>query len=121
MSRLPASYRDIKGLLALDDVDLSVIESKASVLSLAECLQYLTIDEDDLSESEMDTAFKVHRKGRLDAIHKAGLNLFSQMAGRNGAEASLSYLKQMSATFKEEGAVSTSSAGFNFNITMDEG
>jgi hypothetical protein len=120
MSRLPTSYRDIKGLVTLDDIDLNVIESKASVLSLAECYHYLTVDENDLSEQDKEAAFKVHRKGRLEAVHKAANSLFSQMNSRNGTEAALSYLKQMSDTFKEEGAVSGTSNGFSFNIHMDE-
>ena len=83
-----------------------------------ECYDYLTVDPAELSEIDKDTAYKVHRKGQLHAVHKASENLFIQMKQKGGTDAALEYLRQRGTTFSEEAQVSGS--GFSFNISMDE-
>tara|TARA_R110000744_G_C19370310_1_gene562412 strand:+ start:212 stop:574 length:363 start_codon:yes stop_codon:yes gene_type:complete len=116
MARLPATYRDID-LAIIDDADLDIIELRAKVLTLSECLVLIGVEESDLSEGDMAIAHRVWNRGRMKAISDAGTKLFSQMSQRGGHVPALDYLRQMSGTFQAE--VVPAGQGFKFNVCID--
>ena len=109
MSRLPENYRNIKGLVTLDDQDLDTIKIKAKGLSLDECFDYLCLTEEDLTPTEL-------------RIASACDSLFIHMKTRNGGATALEYLKQHSSTFSFEATPtgSPNGSGFSFNVNMND-
>lgn len=120
-SRLSTNYNKLGDLVYLDSEDLLAIEINAKMLELDECFDMLFIEKDELSEYEFAVCKKAHRRGRKTAIADAGKHLFSQMQTRNGTQACMEYLKQMSGTFQMEVTPDAGSgSGFTFNVMMPE-
>lgn len=96
-------------------------EVRAKALSFDEVLDYLAIELDDIPPVELELLRRAHKRGRVSAISTAADNLFQSMSNRNGHQASLAYLQQLSGTFHLDVNPSNSpSAGFNFNVVLKE-
>lgn len=120
MARIHENYKSLE-LDILDDEDLSAIEIKAKALSLDECLDFLCIEMDELSETEKTWAMKAWKRGRASGIHTAADKMFSAMGMRGGGPVAMEYLKQMSGTFQIEATpTATGKEGFVFNVVMPD-
>ena len=120
--RMTTNYNTLdRKLNYLDVSDFHVVESKAKALTLAECLDYLCLDINDIPADELKLLTRCHRRGRLSAISEATSSLFTAMSNpRCGVQASIEYLKQFSDTFTIEASTngSTTSGGFSFNVQL---
>lgn len=118
--RLTTQYHLLKDKLEyLEPRDLEAIRSNAHALSLEDLWDFLSITEKDVPEFDRMYAIAAHKRGRAEAITKAGQMLQLSMQGKSGMQASLAYLQQMSGSFSAE-LVPTASKGFSFNINMDD-
>ena len=121
LHRVKPDSLNIPDLEILDEEDLLIIDLKASILSLEECLAFLCLTSDDLPEYDLCMATKIHTRGRLRAVSTAGEKLFSAMSMRGGGAVSLDYLRQMSSNFQLTLTPNPSSAsGFTFNVVMPD-
>lgn len=72
MSRLPTDYTELveesEGVLDADD--LLDIELKAGILEFNECLEYLLVEKEDLSEAEYNYAKRIHKRGRNKSVYE---------------------------------------------------
>lgn len=107
-------------LTFLSTVDFEHAENKSKVLSFPELLDYLCINESEVPPIELDWLLRAHTRGRMLAIANAADNLFSSMKARNGHQASLAYLQQLSGTFHLDVTPVKSGSGFNFNVVLKE-
>lgn len=120
---MPTNYNELytgNSLTYLDITDFHVVEAKAKILSLEQCLEYLCIDIEDIPALELKLLKRCHRRGRLLAINTAADSLFSNMKDpRSGVTASMEYLRAFSDTFSVE-ATASGNAGFSFNVTLND-
>ena len=116
LERLPTNYLLIKDLEILSAEDLLAIELAAKVLEFEEALQSIFLEAADLSDKEVALAKRVWRRGRFQGIQEAGTKLFKQMENRNGTQACIDYLRQMSGTFSLEVTPVSTGSGFSFNV-----
>jgi hypothetical protein len=120
-SRLKTDYKGIGDLPTLMAEDLLSIELKAKAMTLPECLEFLFLTEDELTEEEARFAKLAYRKGRAAGISTAADNLFASMKMRGGGPVALEYLRQLSGTFTLEATPEAGTkSGFNFNVVMPE-
>lgn len=107
-----------KGFKNLTESDLAEITMSAKSLSLEECYDSLLIDPSTLEEAEVKFALQLHKYGRAIGVKDATENLFYHMKTKNGADASLEYLRKMGAEFSVEVTPGGGSGGFNFNVNL---
>jgi len=113
------NYRNLKDLAIVTPEDLEIVEQRAKALSVQECLEYLCLDQEELTEAEASYIRRAHRKGVADGIYKAVDYMFRNMQMKNGGQACLDYLKTRSEPFQVD-ATPRSSGGFSFNVVMDK-
>lgn len=100
--------------------ELLSFELKAKVLGFQDVCTLLCIEISEIPEEELAWAKMAHARGQVDAINTAADSLFSNMNTRNGALASLEYLKATSALFQVD-ATPISAAkggGFSFEVNL---
>ena len=117
----PYSYLP-DSLKIFDAASLAEVEEMAAGLSQEEILSYFNISRDQLAPNLEDLAYfeASFNRGRRIAKHKAVVQLFRQMSNeKNGAAASLSYLRQVSEVFPQgEGDVGVGK-NFSFKVVLD--
>ena len=114
MSRLPTDYTQLVDELedpVLDADDLLDIELKGGILEFDECLAYLMILKDDLSEKEYDYAMRIHKRGRMKATYE----LFEQLR-KNSTAAAEMMIVRLSSVLAQQPDQMANLPDFNFNI-----
>ena len=117
--RLPRIVSQVKGLTILTPLDLTMIETSATTLTIDLCLEQLMLERDELTVYELWVVDKIYKRGRATGLQRAGDALFQSMVGRQGGQHALEYLSRMSGEFSSEVTMSASS-GFNFNVIIPE-
>lgn len=102
----------------LTEGDLIDITMSAKSLSLEECYDSLMIDGASLSAEEKKFCLQLHKYGRAVGVKDATENLFYHMKTKNGADASLEYLRKMGAEFSVDVTPGHGGGGFNFNVNL---
>lgn len=119
-NRMKTDYKELE-LDYLDAQDLLTIQVKAKALSLEECLEFICAEIEDIPKAEMRYATLAHRRGRSEGIATACDHLFGSMKMRNGGQAAVEYLRQMSGEFQIDAqATPGGTSGFSFNVHMPE-
>lgn len=93
------------------------IVMSAKSLSIEECYDSLLITVGDLSAEEIAFAERLHRYGRAIGVKDATEKLFAHMSTKNGADAAVTYLRQMGGEFSVD-VTPGSSSGFAFNVNL---
>jgi len=114
---MPLNYRKLDDLTILTSEDLEIVEQRAKALSIQECLEYLCLDTEELTETEISYIKRAHRKGVADGIYRAVDYMFKHMQTKNGGQTCLDYLKTRSEPFQVE--ATPKGSGFSFNVVMD--
>lgn len=111
----------VKGFKNLTEDDCTEITLSAKSLSLEECYDSLLIDPTSLEEAEIKFAEQLHKYGRAIGVKDATESLFYHMKTKNGADASLEYLRQMGGEFSVEvNPTGKGAGGFSFNVNIGE-
>lgn len=110
----------VKGFEKLTEDDCIEITLSAKSLSLEECYDSLLIDPANLETAEITFAQQLHKYGRAIGIKDAAESLFYHMKTKNGADASLEYLRKMGGEFSVNVVPGGSSTGFAFNVNIGE-
>ena len=110
----------VKGFDKLTEADCNEITLSAKSLSIEECWDFLLIDPTDLSDEEKKFAEQLHKYGRAVGVKDATESLFYHMKTKNGADASLEYLRQMGGEFSVDVVPGGGSKGFAFNVNIGE-
>ena len=118
MSRHEAPYSKFN-LQGIEIEDLYIVESRAGVLSIQDCMDFLCLDYDTLEESDKLAIKIAWKRGRAQGVSKAAESLFDSMNRKGGGAVALDYLRQLSETFTVEPERS-SSGGFSFNVVLPE-
>lgn len=99
--------------------DLVSIENNSNILEVDQCLEYLGINKQALTEAELYFIEFAHRKGLARHISEACKKLFVHMDTKIGGQTALEYLRAKQKTFKEV-QVGANNNGFSFTVVMDE-
>ena len=110
----------VKGFENLSEDDCNEIVISAKSLSLEECYDSLLIVPTDLSAEETKFAEQLHKYGRAIGVKDATESLFYHMKTKNGADASLEYLRQMGGEFSVDVTPGGGQKGFSFNVNIGE-
>lgn len=111
----------VKGFENLSEEECIEITLSAKSLSLEECYDSLLIVPTDLSAEETKFAEQLHKYGRAIGVKDATESLFYHMKTKNGADASLEYLRQMGGEFSVEvNPTAGGKGGFSFNVNIGE-
>ena len=111
----------VKGFDKLSEEECIEITLSAKSLSLEECYDSLLIVPTDLSAEETKFAEQLHKYGRAIGVKDATESLFYHMKTKNGADASLEYLRQMGGEFSVEvNPTAGGKGGFSFNVNIGE-
>ena len=110
----------VKGFDKLSEDDCVEITLSAKSLSLEECYDSLLIDPLSLEPAEIKFAEQLHKYGRAIGVKDATENLFYHMKTKNGADASLEYLRQMGGEFSVDVVQGGGNKGFSFNVNIGE-
>lgn len=111
----------VDGFDNLTEEDCIEITLSAKSLSIEECLDSLLLAESELTQAEMAFIHKLHRYGRAIGVKDATESLFYHMKTKNGADASLEYLRQMGGEFSVEVAPGGGGkSGLSFNVVIGE-
>lgn len=110
----------VKGFDNLTEADCTEITLSAKSLSLEECWDSLLLDPSKLSPEEVTFAEKLHKYGRAIGVKDATESLFYHMKTKNGADASLEYLRQMGGEFSVDVVPGGGAKGFAFNVNIGE-
>lgn len=109
----------VKGFDNLTEDDCTEITLSAKSLSLEECYDSLLVDPLTLSSAEITFAQQLHKYGRAVGVKDATESLFYHMKTKNGADASLEYLRQMGGEFSVD-ILPSGKSGFSFNVNIGE-
>lgn len=110
----------VKGFENLSEDDCNEIVISAKSLSIEECFDSLLIDPSVLNEAESKFAEQLHKYGRAVGVRDATESLFYHMKAKNGADASLEYLRQMGGEFSVDVVPGGGNKGFSFNVNIGE-
>lgn len=110
----------VKGFGTLTEDDCTEITLSAKSLSLEECYDSLLIDPTSLEPAEIKFAEQLHKYGRAIGVKDATENLFYHMKTKNGADASLEYLRQMGGEFSVDVNTTGKGSGFSFQVNIGE-
>ena len=111
----------VKDFGTLTESDCTEITLSARSLSIEECYDSLLIDPSDLEPAEIKFAQQLHKYGRAIGVKDATENLFYHMKSKNGADASLEYLRQLGGEFSVDVVPGAGGkAGFSFNVNIGE-
>ena len=110
----------VKGFENLSEDDCTEITVSAKSLSLEECYDLLLIDATSLTTAEITFAQQLHKYGRAIGVKDATESLFYHMKTKNGADASLEYLRQLGGEFSVDVVPGGDKTGFSFNVNIGE-
>ncbi|EOE0154406.1 hypothetical protein ACJ8S7_005059 [Klebsiella pneumoniae] len=110
----------VKDFENLSEDDCTEITLSAKSLSIDECYDLLLIDPAALSAEEIKFALQLHKYGRAIGVKDATEALFYHMKTKNGADASLEYLRQLGGEFSVDIVPGCSNKGFSFNVNIGE-
>lgn len=110
----------VKGFNNLTEDECIEITLSAKSLSLEECYDSLLIDPLSLDTAEAKFAQQLHKYGRAIGVKDATENLFYHMKTKNGADASLEYLRQMGGEFSVDVVPGAGGKTFSFNVNIGE-
>jgi len=113
-------YDEIDGLEFLKPIELMEIEGMAAGLSEQEVLDYYGLDLAELEDTiDLKWFQKAFRKGRSRAKQAAVQKLFTAMSDRNGAQASIAYLRHFGDKWPQADQAGIGEGKFSFNVVMD--
>ncbi len=115
--KIDQAVEEFDSLTAEDCYEITLA---AKSLSIEECYDTLFIDSVSLSEAELKFTQLLHKYGRAIGIKDATEKLFFQMATKNGGDAALEYLRQMSGEFSVNVVPAAGKSGFAFNVNIGE-
>lgn len=110
----------VKDFKNLSEDDCTEITLSAKSLSIDECYDLLLIDPSALTPAETKFALQLHKYGRAIGVKDATEALFYHMKTKNGADASLEYLRQLGGEFSVDIVPGGSKSGFSFNVNIGE-
>lgn len=110
----------VKDFKNLSEDDCTEITLSAKSLSIDECYDLLLIDPSALSPAEINFALQLHKYGRAIGVKDATEALFYHMKTKNGADASLEYLRQLGGEFSVDITPGGGNKGFSFNVNIGE-
>ena len=110
----------VKDFDNLTEADCNEITISAKSLSIEECYDSLLIDPSELEPAEIKFAQQLHKYGRAIGVKDATESLFYHMKTKNGADASLEYLRQLGGEFSVEVNPANKGGGFAFNVSIGE-
>jgi hypothetical protein len=113
---LPMSVPEMK---QLDMNVLNNVRAGAAGMTEEEVCDWLSLSAEDFSDEEKLYFKQFYNFGRGTAIQTAVDRLFQQMNGRNGAQASLAYLRHFAEKFPSDEKSATGD-GFNFRVVLDD-
>lgn len=116
--KIQEAVKEFKNLSEDECIEITL---SAKSLSLEECYDSLLIDPLSLTPAEVKFAQQLHKYGRAIGVKDATENLFYHMKTKNGADASLEYLRQMGGEFSVEvNPTAGSKGGFSFNVNIGD-
>lgn len=115
-------YNDLPQLTYFSESDLLEIEELSCGLSHEEVLEYYALTKQDIEAVDTPDLkyFTIaFNRGRTRFKNKAVTNLFSCMTDKNGAAASIAYLRHFGSEWPQDANDDVSSGKkFSFNVTM---
>ena len=107
------------GLKIFDEYSLKIVEEAAAGLSVPEVLAIFNVSEAQLSDSPLDAEMfsAAYARGESLAKVQAVKHLFKQMSEKNGAPATITYLKTRAALWAS--VDENGGAGKNFSFTVN--
>ena len=115
--KIQEAVKEFKNLSEDECIEIT-LSSKS--LSLEECYDSLLIDHLSLTPAEIKFAEQLHKYGRAIGVKDATESLFYHMKTKNGADASLEYLRQLGGEFSVDVVSSAGKSGFRFNVNIGE-
>lgn len=114
MKRLPTDYTELvrEYESVFSDDDLVDIENKSEIMTFDEVLDYMMIEQDELSDTDVKIAKKIHRRGALKGVY----NQFKELKGNAGAEFYLRKMASQMADTSDQAALKSLAGGFQLNI-----
>lgn len=103
--------------ITLKEEACAEIIRSAKSLSIEECFDSLMITQTELTVEEAEFAERLHKYGRALGVRDATEKLFTHMSSKGGADAAVTYLRQLGGEFSVNVAQQGGN-GFTFNVDL---